>query len=197
MSHENEDRLIVRAWKHGAGIEALAENFGVSPKHVKELVDKERQHRILELKSSSPEQLLAEHLLHIEALQEGLASVARQEQGAVRLGALVAQGRAEIHRFEVMRLVGLLPRDMGRLGREIDYEKTVMRVIEILEDHDLLTPEVTEKLSNAHSWEPSPWADDYPAGAIEREHRWSLRRAERSRIEKRERKDAAEEGTDE
>lgn len=80
--------------------------------------------------------LFREQLEQLERMIEDCAVLAEgTKNDSVRLGAIKARQVAQAQRLELLRITGLLPRDLGRLGREIEYESITPTIQRVLLDH--------------------------------------------------------------
>jgi len=137
-------------WLRGARPETAAKLFGISVEQASEII-RRAVARQPSPENQSPVDIIREHLARVDSAIEELGLIASKEKDLVHIRAIEGRYNALKHKFEVYQAMGVLPADLGQMGIVYNGVKTANRLIDVLEEHDVLTEEILEAMEQALS----------------------------------------------
>jgi hypothetical protein len=123
---------IVEDRARGLGWSRIARNHDVTDRHARRIVAEYRESEP-SLLERDPVEVVEETLAAYEAAIDDLADLAAEtDHDSTRLGAIKA--RLDVHhaRIDLLRTVGVLPRDLGAVGVVLDARRIAVRLTEVL-----------------------------------------------------------------
>src|SRR3954453_326592 len=123
----------------------VAAQFGLSERQCRRIVHEQRECRpaVTELDLY---ELVQDTIEAYDAGIEELALLAREtEHHGAKLGAIKARLDAIRSKWEVLRAIGVLPADLGRLSAEIDVQQVAPTIVEVF-DRRGVPPEVQREI---------------------------------------------------
>jgi hypothetical protein len=136
-------RMIYRAWTRGLSPLTLAETYGFTSAEVEAVVGTELD-QLPALGAKTPERIALEYEVRIRAYIDEAAAVAPKGNPRDRVAAVRVRFEAERHLLELQQAIGLLPRDLGRMGVEIDFRKAGEAILGWLDEHGTEPEEIRE-----------------------------------------------------
>lgn len=131
-----EDReTIFDLFRRGVGPRMIARTLGRDSQTIRKVIEEEKAKEPT-LEEIDPLKFLQDQDLMLEGIIEEAAMVGPRGNRAEQLMALRIKARAIQCRHEVARDVGVLPFDLGRLGREIEWREVHRCLDEVFDLHD-------------------------------------------------------------
>lgn len=128
---------MVRARARGLGWAEISARLALSERQCRRVVAEFRETgpRLHEM---DPVETIEEALEQFDSAIEDLALLAEKSQhDGVRLGATRSRLDALRGKLELMRAVGVLPRDLGRLKIEVDVRHTARAILDVFEAYSV------------------------------------------------------------
>lgn len=147
------DAAIFAARARGLGWARIAGDHGVSERQAQRIYAEYRTARPSPI-ALKPVEVVEEVLESLSAAVEELAELsASTGHDGTRLGAIKARVEVLTTRTDLLMDVGVLPRDLGRLGREMEVQELVQTIGRVFDDHGV-PPEVEDALCEALEGRP-------------------------------------------
>jgi hypothetical protein len=147
------DAAIFAARARGLGWARIAAQHGVSERQAQRIYAEHRCHRPSPI-ALDPVAVVEEALDGLAAAVEELAELSDStSHDGVRLGAIRARVDVLTTRMNLLMAVGVLPQDLGRLGREREVQEVIQTITRVFADHGV-PPEVQDALCEALKGRP-------------------------------------------
>jgi hypothetical protein len=154
------DLRVVQDRARGMSWTRIADRHEISDRQARRIVAEYRQSRPA-LHEHDPVEVVEETLEAYEAAIDELAILAETtDHDSTRLGAIKARLDAQQERVELLTRIGVLPRDLGQAGVEIDLREIAARLDAVLSSPGV-SPALREGVITAldpRSPEPAPLA---------------------------------------
>ena len=123
-------------WRRGVTPETVASIYDLPLAKVRAIIEAEKEKQP-KLADQDPEEIIRDHQIRISAIVEELANLAAREKGPARVRAVEGRFAAEKHLFGVHHSVGLLPRDLGEVGIQIDIDRMADQLRRVLTENEV------------------------------------------------------------
>jgi hypothetical protein len=131
------DDAIVCARMRGRSWAAIASEHELSQRQCQEIMRAYRE-RHPRTRSRDPLELLDDMLDLYQGAQEELAEIAATtNHAATRVGAIRTRLDALEAQTNLLRLVGVLPRDLGLLGQHLDVQQLANNILAVFAEYDV------------------------------------------------------------
>lgn len=147
LERYERDGQIYRGFLRGLMPDTLAQTFELSVKQIERIVSEWKKRAVAAAKQG-PEEIIEEHVLRLDSLIDELAAHSAREKGTGRTAAIRARLEAMSRRIEFLQSVGVLPRDLGQIGIQIDLRSMAEQLYRALEKRGLAEPDLLGELAD-------------------------------------------------
>jgi hypothetical protein len=151
---------IVALRARGRSWAFIAEETGLSDRHCRRVWKDWREAEKPSLEQLDPVDVVIEMFARSEAQIEQLAEIAddRKAGSAVRVGAINAMRAAQQAQIELLQETGYMPRNLGRVQRELDLRYLMTKIVAVFEKYGLPDEARLELISLTREREHAPLA---------------------------------------